>query len=97
MVIGLQEAACYCLTLPVHHQPSQFRVHTVTDKDSLHIWDLEVTRIYLFYNLDDLMARHKYFEKRRTILFTTLLIFYFHEKRDNRHFFQHVLLSDGLV
>lgn len=87
MAIGLQETARYPLTPPVHQQPrsqltlpSQFRVHTVTDKGSLHIWDLKVTRIYLFYNLDDLMARLKYFERRKRVLCTTLLCCFLHEK-----------------
>lgn len=32
-------------------------------KESLHIWDLKVMWIYLFYNLDDVMERHKCLEK----------------------------------
>lgn len=32
-------------------------------KEFLHIWDLKVMWIYLFYNLDDVMERHKCLEK----------------------------------
>lgn len=71
------------LTHPFYPQPgSQLTppgqmLHAVRDKDSLQIWDLKATWIYPFYNLDDLMARHKYFrdEKAKSYQPSSCVIF----------------------
>lgn len=103
MAIGLHETARYPLTQPVHH-PARIPADPARSVQGTHC-NRQRLLAYLGFKghkdlsvyLDDLMARHKYFERRKKILSTALLCCYFHEKRDNRHFFQHTFLSDGLV